>query len=133
MHHKAKVDWWIAVAVVIAVVVPAAQEQYWIAPLPLLILLTCCAPQFYQTTSEGLMIRSGLVRRFIPYRDITFIGPSSGARYNFALSLDQVKIECGPASEISIAPADPATFLADIESRASHLRRRGRTLVPVFV
>jgi hypothetical protein len=131
MHHNAKIDWWIAAAVMIAVVVPAAQEQYWVAPLPLLILLSCCAPQSYQTTPDGLLIRSGLVRRFIPYRSITFIGPGSG-QYSIALSLDQVKIQYGLASEISIAPADPSKFLADIESRAAHLRRRGRNLVPVF-
>lgn len=131
MHHKAKIDWWIAAAVMIAVVVPAAQEQYWVAPLPLLILLTCCAPQSYQTTPEGLLIRAGLVRRFIPYRSITFIGPGSGSN-SMALSLDQVKIQYGMASEIAIAPADPAKFLADIESHAAHLRRRGRNLVPVF-
>jgi Bacterial PH domain len=132
MLHKAKVDWWIAVAVTIAVVVPAAQGQYWIAPLPLLILLSCCAPQFYQTNSEGILIRSGLVRRFIPYRDITFIGPTREGRYNLGLSLDQVTIQYGLASEVSIAPADPATFFADIESRAAHLCRRGRNLVHVF-
>jgi hypothetical protein len=133
MHHKAKIDWWIAAAVMIAVVLPAAQEQYWVAPLPLLILLTCCAPQSYQTTQDGLLIRAGLVRRFIPYRTITFIGPASGGPYSLALSVDQVKIQYGAASEISIAPADSAKFLADIESRAGHLRRRGRNLVPVFV
>ncbi|MGO9261896.1 MAG: PH domain-containing protein [Bryobacteraceae bacterium] len=131
MHHKAKIDWWIAAAVMIAVVVPAAQEQYWVAPLPLLILLSCCAPQSYQTMPDGLLIRAGLVRKFIPYRSITFIGPGSGP-YSLALSLDQVKIQYGLASEVSIAPADPAKFLADIESRAAHLRRRGRNLVPVF-
>lgn len=132
MQYKAKVDWWIAAAVMIAVVVPAAQEQYWIAPLPLLILLTCCAPQSYRTTPEGLMIRAGLVRRFIAYRDITFIGPAVAGPYSLALSLDQVKIQYGMASEISIAPADTAKFLADIESRAPHLCRRGRNLVPLF-
>jgi len=132
MHHKAKIDWWIAAAVMVATVVPAAQGQYWIAPLPLLILLTCCAPQFYQTTSEGIWIRSGLVRRFIPYREIHFVGPESGGPHSLALSFDQVRIQYGPALEISIAPADRARFLADIEARASNLARRGRNLVRVF-
>ena len=131
MYHKAKIDWWIAVAVTIAVLLPASTQDYAVASLPLLILLCCCAPQSYQTTAEGLLIRSGLVRRLIPYRSITFIGPGSGP-YSMALSLDQVKIQYGPASEISIAPADPAKFLADIESHAGHLCRRGRNLVPNF-
>jgi len=131
MLHNAKIDWWIAIAVTVGVMVPAWQGQYWAAALPLLILLGCCAPQSYETTSEGLVIRAGLMRRFIPYRSITFIGPGSGP-YSLGLSLDQVKIRYGRASEIGIAPADPARFLADIESRAAHLCRRGRNLVPVF-
>jgi Bacterial PH domain len=131
MHHKAKIDWWIAAAVTVGVLIPAAYGQYWAASLPLLILLGCCAPQSYQTMADGLLIRAGLVRRFIPYRSITFIGPGSGS-YSLGLSLDQVRIQYGLASEISIAPADPAKFLADIETHAAHLRRRGRNLVPVF-
>lgn len=131
MHHKAKIDWWIVAAVTVGVMVPAAQGQYLVALLPLLILLSCCAPQSYDTEAEGLLIRAGLVRRFIPYRSITFIGPGSGA-YSLALSVDQVRIQYGPASEIAIAPADPARFLADIESHAAHLRRRGRNLSAVF-
>jgi len=131
MHHYAKIDWWIAVAVTIGVLIPASQGQYGVAVLPLLILLGCCAPQSYQTTPDGLLIRAGLVRRFIPYRSIRFVGPGSGA-YSLGLSLDQLRILYGRASEICIAPADPARFLADIETHAAHLRRRGRTLVPVF-
>ncbi len=131
MHHKAKIDWWIVAAVTVGVMVPAAQGQYLVALLPLLILLSCCAPQSYDTEAEGLLIRAGLVRRFIPYRSITFIGPGSGA-YSLALSVDQVRIQYGPASEIAIAPADPARFLADIESHAAHLRRCGRNLSALF-
>ena len=131
MHHKAKIDWWIVVAVTIAILLPAAQQDYWVAAMPLLILLSVCAPQSYQTTAEGLLIRSGLVRRFIPYRSITFIGPGSGA-YSMALSLDQVKIQYGTASEIGIAPADQAKFLDDIAAHAGHLCRRGCSLVPNF-
>jgi Bacterial PH domain len=131
MHHKAKIDWWIVAAVTAGVLIPAAQGQYGVALLPLLILLGCCAPQSYQTMPDGLLIRAGLVRRFIPYRAITFVGPGSGS-YSLGLSLDQVRIQYGPASEISIAPADPATFLADIGSRTAHLCRRGRNLVAVF-
>jgi hypothetical protein len=131
MHHNAKIDWWIAAAVTIGVLIPAAQGQYGVAALPLLILLGCCAPQSYQTTPEGLLIRAGLVRRFIPYGSITFIGPGSGS-YSLGLSRDQVRIQYGTASEISIAPADPARFLADLESHTAHLQRRGRNLIPVF-
>ena len=131
MHHNAKIDWWIAVAVTVGVMVPAWHGQYGVAALPLLILLGCCAPQSYQTTAEGLVIRAGLMRRFIPYRSMTFIGPGSGS-YSLGLSLDQVKIRYGAASEISIAPADPVRFVADIESHTAHLRRSGRNLVPAF-
>jgi len=128
MYHKAKIDWWIAMAVMVAVVVPSAQEQYWVAALPLLILFSCCLPQSYQTTAGGLIVRAGLVRRFIPYRSITFIGPGRDGRYSLALSLDRVKIRYGRGAELTIAPADPAAFFADLESRAPHLRRFGQNL-----
>ena len=132
MRHRAKIDWWIAVAVMVAIVVPAAEGQYLVAALPLLILLSCCLPQSYQTTSEGLLIRAGLVRRLIPYQGITFIGRGNDGRYSLALSSDQVKIHFGPASELAIAPADPEAFFADMQARAPHLRRYGRNLVLAF-
>ena len=73
MRHKAKIDLWFAIAIVFAVVVPVAQEHYWIALPPVLILVTCCCPQSYETTTQGLMVRAGFVRRLIPYGAITFI------------------------------------------------------------
>jgi hypothetical protein len=132
MRHQAKIDWWIAAAIMVAIVLPAAEEHYWIAALPLLILLSCCVPQSYETTSTGLLIRAGLVRRHIPYRDITFIGPGSDGRYNLGLSFQQVKIHYGRGSELAIAPADLPAFLADMQARAPHLRRYGRNLVLAF-
>ena len=55
MRHKAKVDLWFAIAIVFAIVVPVAQEHYWIALPSVLILVTCCCPQSYETTAQGLV------------------------------------------------------------------------------
>ena len=91
---------------------PVAQEHYWIALPPVLILVTCCCPQSYETTAQGLMVRAGFVRRLIPYAAITFIGPGWDGRASLALSLDRVKIRYGPLSELLIAPENPDAFYA---------------------
>ena len=129
MRHKAKIDLWFAIAIVFAIVVPVAQEHYWIALPPVLILVTCCCPQSYETTAQGLMVRAGFVRRLIPYDAITFIGPGWDGRASLALSLDRVKIRYGPWSELLIAPENPDAFYADMAAHAPHLTRRGQELV----
>ncbi|MGA2269760.1 MAG: PH domain-containing protein [Bryobacteraceae bacterium] len=132
MTHQAKIDWWIAAAIVFAVIVLLVGVDYWIAGPVLLVLLICAYPQSYQTTADGLLIRGGLWRRLIPYEVITFVGPISDDRGNLVLSTDPVRIQYGIASELRIAPADPRAFLADIARHTPHLIKRGYKLVPAF-
>jgi hypothetical protein len=77
------------------------------------------------------LIRSGLTRRLVPYQSITFIGPSSAAGSSVALSLDRVKVEWRPNSDVLIAPADPDAFFTDMAARTPHLAKRGQDLVLV--
>ena len=86
-------------------------------------------PQSYETTPTGLLIHAGLTRRFVPYEAITFIGPSSDGRSSVALSMDRIKIQWGPSSDLLIAPADPDAFCADVAARAPHLCKRGPDLI----
>ena len=75
MTHQAKIDWWMAAAIALAILVLLLGVNYWIAGPVLLVLLICAYPQSYKTTQEGLLIRGGLWRRQIPYEVITFVGP----------------------------------------------------------
>ena len=129
MRHAAKIDWWIIVAVLTGTLVPVLSHVYWAGGLVLAILVVAIDPQSYETTAAGLLIHSGLTRRFIPYEAITFIGPSSVARSSVALSADRIKIEWGLSSELLIAPADADRFCADVAARAPQLCRRGQDLI----
>jgi hypothetical protein len=123
MTHQAKMDWWMAAAIGLAVMVLLLGVNYWIAGPVLLVLLICAYPQSYKTTREGLLIRGGLWRRRIPYDAITFVAP---------IAADRVRIQYGLASELRIAPADARVFLADIAKHTPHLIKRGYKLVAAF-
>jgi len=124
MTHQAKIDWWMAAAIALAIIALLAGVDYWIAGPVLLVLLICAYPQSYKTTREGLLIRGGLWRRSIPYEAITFVAPISEVR---------VRIQYGLASELRIEPADQRVFLADIAKHTPHLIKRGYKLVLAFV
>ena len=117
------------IAILAGTLAPLLSHVYWASGLVVGILLTSVYPQFYQTTPTGLLIHSGLTRRFVPYEAITFIGPSSDGRSSVALSRDRVKIQWGPFSELLIAPANADAFFADIAARAPHLCKRGQDLI----
>lgn len=133
MRHPAKVDWWIRCAILAGLLLPVLSRAYWAGGIVLGILVVAIFPQWYETTPRGLLIRSGLTRRLVPYQAITFIGPSSAAGSNVALSLDRVKVEWRPNSDVLIAPADPDAFFTDMASRTPHLAKRGQRLVVPLV
>ena len=123
MTHQAKIDWWMAAAIALAVIVLLLGVNYWIAGPVLLVLLICAYPHSYKTSREGLLIRGGLWRRSIPYEAITFVAP---------ISDDRVRIQYGISSELRIEPEDPRVFVADIAKHTPHLIKRGYKLVLVF-
>ncbi|HEY1239273.1 MAG TPA: PH domain-containing protein [Bryobacteraceae bacterium] len=128
MRHAAKIDWWIVLAVLAGTLAPLPSHTYWVSGMVLAILLVGGYPQSYETTPGGLLIRSGLFRRLVPYEAITFVGPATEGAASVALSRDRVKVAWGP-SELLIAPADAARFFADVAARAPHLLQRGPDLV----
>ena len=129
MRHKAKIDFWIAVAMLGGILAPLLGRAYWVSGTILLAFLILVFPQSYETTPDGLLIRTGLIRRTIPYASITAIGPTSDNRSDFALSLDRVRIQYGAGKEVRIAPADQDAFFRDMEMRTPHLVKRGFDLV----
>ena len=132
MIHKAKIDWWIAAALILGVIAPLAGGKLWIT-IPLFLAVGICGyPQYYETTETGLLIRAGLIRRMIPYEDITFVGPSDEGSFSFALSLDRVLVRYGAGAGLLIAPADYRSFLSDMSNRVPQLTRRGSDLTRSF-
>ena len=119
------------VAVKQIVLAPLATRTYWASGFVLGIVLITVLPQSYETTKRGLLIRAGLTRRLVPYAAITFAGPAAQGAPSMALSSQPVKVQWGLASELVLAPSDPAVFLADLAAHAPHLTRRGAELVAV--
>ena len=116
MIHIGKFDWWSVGAIAFGVLVILAGGNYWIAGPVLLVLALCAWPQSYVTTPGGLLVRAGLMRRLIPYQNITVIEP---------VAEDTVKVQYGPNS-LFLEPEDPDAFFRDLARRVPHLGRRGR-------
>ncbi|MGO9097357.1 MAG: PH domain-containing protein [Bryobacteraceae bacterium] len=122
MRYGAKIDWWIAVALLAGIGAPLLGRAYWVSGLVLLVYLAFLLPQSYETTPEGLLIRAGLYRKLIPYASINAIGPCKDQRTSFALSMDRLTIGYGEGKEVRIAPADQEGFMADLAMRTPQLR-----------
>lgn len=114
MTHDAKFDWWSMGAIAFGMLVVLAGGDYWIAGPVLLVLALCAYPQSYVTTSAGLLVRAGVMRRMTPYQSITFVEP---------VEADTVKLQYGQNS-LLLAPEDPDAFFRDLANRAPHLGHR---------
>lgn len=124
MTHRAKIDWWIAAALALGVLSPLLGAGLSMT-IPLFLGVGICGyPQSYETTDDCLVIRSGLIRRVIPYSAITFVGPSAEGCGHLSVLYGK--------GRIVIAPADCRVFLGDMESRCQGLIRRGQVLAPLF-
>jgi hypothetical protein len=127
MTHKAKIDGWIPAALAVGIVAPLIGGELWIT-IPLFLAVGICGyPQYYRTSEEGLIIRTGLLRRVIPYEAIRFVGPCEDSAADC-----RVSILYANRIAITIAPADYRAFLDDMAARCSGLSRRGEALAPVF-
>lgn len=78
-------------------------------------------PVRYTLASEDLIVRSGLVRYRVPYREIYNVAPTRSWRSSPALSLDRLRIDYG-VRWLFISPQDRRGFLALLRQRAPHLR-----------
>ena len=130
MTHYGKSDWGLILAVAAGVAVSLTAGLYWVGGPALLVLMLCLYPQKYRTAARGLVVETGLIRRFIPYDAITFVAPCTGV--SSALAMDGVSIRYGARSELRIAPADAAAFIADLAAHAPHLSRRDRGWTVLF-
>jgi hypothetical protein len=119
MSYSSRFDWCVLAGILLAVAAVLQGVNYWIAGPVLFILLLCAYPQSYETGERTLAVRDVLARREIPYATITSAELAGG----------RMRIRYGLASELTIAPADAAALLADVERHTPHLVRRGDTLM----
>ncbi len=135
MRYKAKIDWWIGLAILGGLITSAVgaetQGTWWakgLAAAVWIVVFGFCFPQSYETTESALVIRAGITKRRIPYSSITAVRHSSDSRSALALSLDRVLIEYASGEQL-IAPKDQAAFWADLQLRAPQLSKQGQDLV----
>lgn len=114
MRYKAKVDWFVGVSMLVGIAAPAfiaiTQSLPWMSAASVfaaILVFGISYPQWYETKSEALIIRSGLTTRLIPYSQITAVRPSNDGR---------VAIDYG-IGNLLIAPQDAQAFIDDVRSR----------------
>lgn len=109
MIHSGKFDWWSVAAIAFGLAAVLAGADLWIATPVLVVLALCAWPQSYVTTPAGLLVRAGLMRRMIPYRNITVVEP---------VTEDTVKVQYG-GNSLFLEPEDPDAFFRDLARRLS--------------
>ncbi len=143
-RYRSKMDWWVGLvllAVPLIAVLAAVAVQFtrdlqeavlgWLVVLAVIALYAGVVwPVEYLLEPEVLVIRFGLMRSRIAYRTIREVRPSHSLLASPALSFDRLDIVTGTGYPVAISPDDRSAFLADLATRASHLRRDGDRLVP---
>lgn len=142
-RYRSKVDWWVglillAVPLIAAFSAVAVQLTHdlqeslvgWLVVVAVIGLYVVVVwPVEYRLEPERLVIRFGLMRSRIAYPAIREVRPSRSLLASPALSLDRLDIVTGTGYPAAISPDDRSAFLADLATRAPHLRRDGDRLV----
>ena len=132
MTYKSELDWYALGAIAVTICALALGIDYWIGGPVLLVLFLCAWPQSYQIRTDGLLVRTALGRQLIPYAAIYSVGPVPEDPHAPSFWPTRLRIRYALASELLVAPAARAAFLADMAKRTPHLIRRGYRLVPAF-
>jgi hypothetical protein len=132
VRYKAKIDWWIAAFIIVAIIVPWFTRAQWTSGAIVALMVIFGYPQWFETRETGLLIRAGLTRRTIPYAKIRAAGAVDEGRSGIALSVNRVRITYNFSTQLLIAPVDRVAFLADLAARCPHLSQRGTELVSRF-
>jgi hypothetical protein len=144
MTFRSKVDRWMYIIIALTVVTPFAAVlpgylrgqtggRVFLVPAIALVvvtvLFTCIAAPVRYTLSDGdLIIRSGLLRRRIPYGSIIGAVPTRNPMSSPALSVERLQVEF-MGGYVLISPERKAEFLEELARRAPHLHRKGDRLV----
>lgn len=142
MRFPSRVDWWLAALLMALPVIGLASAIAlqisgdggaivgWLSLLGIgLLYVGVVWPVTYELGGEELVIRFGLVRSRVPYRDMLGVAPTRSPLAAPALSMDRLAIDTGGRMEAIISPDDRDGFLDALEARAPHLVRKGDRLL----
>jgi membrane protein YdbS with pleckstrin-like domain len=132
--YPSKVDAWL-MAVLVAAVGFTLLQAYWlrgispegsvislgVSAFVVLILALLVFPCRYTLEPDHLLVRAGVLRWRITYRDITAIAPSRNPLSSPALSLRRVKVSYG-STYLLISPRDRERFMAELRQRVALAR-----------
>jgi hypothetical protein len=129
MRYPTKIDTWIAALlllgpILIAVISIAARVPallLGVVPLALIILLLVL-PCHYTLNADELIVRCGLLRIPISYRQIESVQPTRNPLSAPAMSLDRVDISYGNR-RIMVSPVRREQFIAGLNNRVTAARK----------
>ncbi len=127
--YKSKIDTWLAMIVVAAMVMSlfavaalfaVSPTEWWIVVitasigvgLPMWLLLDTS----YTVASDGLLIKGGPFKWHVPIAEISDITETSNPLASPALSLDRLRIDYGRGKSVMVSPRNKAAFMREIES-----------------
>lgn len=129
MKYPSKIDLWLGIVLAFA---PAALLlEAFILHSRLVALVAASVfvvyglvvfPTNHELAPDQLIVRSGLIRRSIPYPQIHRVLASRSRLSSPALSLDRLELAYGNGRAILISPRDRAAFLNDLATRVPGLR-----------
>lgn len=132
MRFTSKVDWWIAASVLLAPVavifsaVLTREPIVWVIGIAVLASLAAlCWPCDYTLADEALIVRSGLIKWKVPYKQIERVEPTRNPLSAPAWSLDRIAISYG-GKLMLISPLQKDEFMNELRARA-RLSRVGST------
>jgi hypothetical protein len=133
MRFRTKVDWWVAAAIALAlllgpIAVFATREWAWLALVLIsdIVIVLVCWPCDYTLGEKGLLIRSGVVRWKVPYDQIDRVYPTRSPISSPAWSLDRLAIAYGK-KWVMVSPEDHRAFVTKLGQLAG-LSQRGLEL-----
>lgn len=91
------------------------------AAFVVVIFLLVVVPCTYVLEAKHLLIRFGIFRRRIAYKDITGLELSSNPLSAPALSLRRVKVSCGSSYQL-VSPRDREKFIRAVQERVTLAR-----------
>jgi Bacterial PH domain len=122
-RYKSKVDWWLGVLLVVppaGAIVTMTTSNVMLGLLPLALITAIYGglvfPTRYGLCADELVVRFGLVRVRIPYREITNVDRTRSVLSSPALSLDRLRIEWR-GKAIMISPREREDFLRELAVR----------------
>ncbi|MEW7864553.1 PH domain-containing protein [Aeromonas diversa] len=129
--YRSKIDTWLAVVLVFAVLasLAGAVTALSVEPTALawpiaLVAVTVGAglptwlltTTYYRLEGDTLFVSSGPIRLRIPLREIVNITPTNSPLSSPALSLDRLRIEYGRGKSVMISPRNKEEFIRNLEA-----------------